>query len=153
MCSSSGDYRSQMPFWVALEPIVWWSRLGWQAKTPYGWVGLTPAKRLPFKRGGLYIGSPNEKGCHQGASSPCKFPTISVSFSSLNKTYRHYGIADCHQRQSPGLKECSGEGHVPTPNPTTMLNGPKNLYFQAMTSWDWPGGHIFGWECSPNHLW
>ena len=168
MCSSSGNYRSQMPFWVALEPIVWRSRLGGQPNTPYGRAGLTPAKRLPSKGGGLYIGSPNEKGCHQGASSLCKFPTITVP--GRPSPHRETGDQCClsllsfpnlqtsRDRQLPptavaGPKECSGGGHVPTPNPMTMLDSPKNIYFQARTSWDWPGGRIFGWECSPNHLW
>jgi hypothetical protein len=101
----------------------WWSRLGWRAKTPYGWAGLAPAKRLPVKGGGLYIGSP-DKGCHQGASSPCEFPTITVPghpsprretgdqcfFLLSLQTLQTLRDCDYHQRRSPGLKSALGGG-------------------------------------------
>ena len=123
--------------------LEWWSRLGWQAKTPYGWAGLTPAERLPVKGGGLYIGSP-DKGCHQGASSPCEFPTITVPGhpSPRRETGDQcFFLLSLQNLQTlptavAGRKECSGGEHVPTPNPMTMLDGPRNLYFQARTSWD-----------------
>ena len=99
----------------------------WLASQNPLWLGGIDASQTPAfqKGGGLYIGSPNEKGCHQGASSPCEFPTITVPghpsplrgetgdqcfFLLSIQHFRHYGIADYHQRRSPGLKSVLGGG-------------------------------------------
>jgi hypothetical protein len=165
-CSPSGDTRSQLPLGVSTTSAQSAETTCAHNPITRGWdqcvVGTNEANAPPW--GGLYTDSPG-KGSQQGASSALVFPTITVPgrpspcgemesrflFLSL-KISDINGIATYHQRRSPGLQYCSGGGMYRR-QPHDHAQRSKNFYFQARLSWGWPGGHIFGWEGSPNHLW
>ncbi len=68
---------------------------------------------------------------------------FSLWISDTNET------AAYHQWRLPGLvKFCFWGGHVPMPTPGPCSMAQKFLH-QARVAWNWPGGRIFGWECSP----